>query len=1859
MASAVTKPDFAYPATVTKNAEKALKSALTAGDGQAIVRSLADIGLSQAAIGADKLPSVVKRIEEIKAHENDATTRSLLALLLVDAYSDVYFSDKWNFDNRQLPMTPLPASYDEWSGAQFRARIDSLCSEALAPAELLHQKPLADYKSIINVNKRTLEYYPTLYDFVAQYTIDKRRMLSQFSNQFSMIYLTPARIFESMIMFVPSSPVATSVLRTYAQWLKFNHGNTAPTINIELQRIDAISGGIYNGTEGVEKRKSELLKQLYEQYSNSEYSGDILSDMNYGDTPQERSAMAAMLKKQIAAFPAYAGIGCLKNRLDDILRRQIMVETEAFIAPGRDFKIKLSGWNAPEVVVDFYTIKPERRTDNYFNLKRSNGSMKPVKSVAIRFAGAEAPFACDTTVTTSLPKEGYYIAVPRIPGNTTTNRGDYRIIRSSRLFIAGETYDNDALFVAIDPLTGVPVKDATISRINNSRKAKIAIAPIGKTSADGFLNTTISEYGVYSVEKAGDIYAMPINISPNRLNHDVDSAVNVVTDLSLYHPGDTLRWAAVAYSFTGKSHSPLANSKLKITLRMANGEQVFEDYETTDDWGRVTGGISIPTGGLTGYATLTVEGNKFRGRTTAMISDYKLPTFVVKANTVEQNTPAKGDVTLTGDAITFSGMPVSDAKATLSLSVAQHSWWRRGNKIEFYSAEATTDAGGNWKFEIPAEVMACGPAPSGLYTARVTVTSSAGESRQCSREFTIAASYSIVATIPASIDVTRPINLNVAIENNRGERVSRNIRWHLRTNVDTIASGKLNTSNPIVDWSKVKGGSYRLTLSLASPDGDCPDYNCDVIVYRPSDKYSPVENVVWSPTNRLTVTEDNSELLFAVAKDATMVLYTLIDKESTRILERRWIKCSAGFHTLKVKLDTDCQDAKINLMSMHNYAIDMVNVDVTRRNPERTLILKASAFRDKIEPGAEEIWTLKAMNADSIGMKSAVMLDMWNYAIASVNGLSVKPFRLDIASRGFWLQGWSYSLPGTTYSYLSSDHDSSYICNILAHPTLEYYGRSFSPRMRVMTVNESKLYGAGAPRMMMKMASRATSDHAAVKEDAVEEEAADVDTGGTNNESGITGVENAQPAFEYRTGENALAFFEPMLTTDDNGVLNYRFRVPNANTTWSFNALAYNRNIAASSVSLLTTASKPVMVQPNLPRFVRNGDSVVVKSMVMNRTEARQRIATRSEAFNPLTGATISSADTIIDVEANSSGVATLSFEVPMNTSAIGFRVKSSTEEFADGEQNVIAALPFTTPVIETLPFYMAEDSTDMELPLPKMTDNANVTLEFCSNPIWYVVTALPGLADTKPTTAPDAAASIFSAAVAEGLMREHPEIADAIRYWIMSDKSDSTLVSMLERNADLKTVLLDATPWMRDAQSDTERMSRLALLLDKRQIAATYDKSIELLEKLQRHDGGWAWMNSFEESSEWATENVLQMLGRLNTMKYLPGDKRLVKMLPPALSFIEKATIKRWHKYPRHNYTSYVVLRDKFPEYKQSAESLRLTVATVQKVVAQWKKADISTKATYALLLDAHGYSAVARQILRSMDEYASVSPTSGMWWQSVGDAMSGSIAELSVAANALEAYHKLRPQSSDAARIRQWLILQKETRNWGSSTTASSVIASMLSTLDTTMQPATMPKITISGRPLVLTPMDAMTGYVKADISDMNPSGAVLRIADAVAGHAPARGAVYCQYTDRITSVKPSDCEALKIEKTLYKQSGSEWVEATDLRVGDRVKVILTVKASRALQYVTIIDNRSAALEPVEQLPTPIYSEGICFYRENRDSYTTMHVSNMPKGTYLLGYELWVNNSGEFTSGIATAQSQYAPQISAHSGGSMMVVR
>lgn len=1827
-------PDFAYPKTVATNAKTALTTALKADDEISAIRAIMDYALAETSIGEENLSSGIELVKSTREKLKSPDAKSLTALLLADIYSDILNSDRYKYNNRELPLTPLSSDVLEWSGDQFRNEIQSLCSKALSYTPELQQKQLSNYKSIIDYDEASLVYYPTLFDFIAHKAI---ALLSESGNTsycMGIISLAPRSTFTTNTPITPGSNQAQMVLEIYSNLLKFHQNDPAPEIFCDLKRLNFASSNLFSSLyEIANKTMYERLLELYNSYSYSKYSGIILPELyNFYRRSNSISSkdMCQILSSFISKHPDYDQIECVTGLRNELLAQSINISVPEMASPEKSVTITVNSVNATEIKLKIFNITSLGNATERV-MPSALTSLKPIKELSVPF-NFGLPFNESKNIEITLPAYGIYTITAS--SSKTPKKPDYSlpIIRCTQLSVGSIQNSADSInpyetFV-INPLTGAPVEDASImfKKKNNDTERVI-----GKSSEYGFYSfpSNVSN-GYYRPEKENDRYAPTKHFSIyTDTDNNWQTYTCIFTDLALYHPGDTMQWCAVIYDTKQFSHRFCENKHLSATLYDANHTPVDTINVISDSWGRISGSFKIPTNILTGrYGLMIKSGKETIGSKFFTVSDYKLPTYKINLNKPTFGTPQQGDVTVSGQISTYSGAPLSHIEVKASFSASAGLWRLRSNPTDFYFTTDSTDASGKFSIVVNKEVIANSPFTKGLFTATISATSLSGETQEAFCHFSIGDAYYITSKLGNQLEVTKPINLkdSVIVRNSMGDDISTPIAYELSDlkSGQLVASGFTNTA---ADWHKIQGGQYSLKFFTTELSADTLTIS-PIIIYRNSDNYSPVSAPIWSPETEITLSDGNeSDALVFAAEENTYALVIL--SNNNKVLEKRWEKLHKGHNKIKITIPSDVNEAKLSIGATKNYVNANCSFAVKRLSMP-SLHLYIESFRDKLLPGSTETWTLRTMNQDSTSVSAALIADMYNEAL---DALQEPTWNLRFITPSWRPRIFFASTDGSRSAQYTQSLHNTY-CNSIQPPTFNTYGLEFSP------VRNSRLYGASR-NGVIKMAAYKSQDN---METAVAED------------SPKASLNKSSSDFVYRENSSPLALFRPMLSTDSTGKQSLSFTVPNQNTSWNLNILGFDREFNTAKIFNQITAAKPLMVQPNLPRFLRCGDKAILVASVINNSDSDYIATVNIELLAPTNMMILGSKVLNLDIASNSTKTVEISVDAPTNMPFIGYRIKASTDEFADGEQSLIPILPSSSPVIETETFFIEPDSLSFSMRIPDYPSNSKITLHYCDNPTWYVATALTGISSQETRTAPQAAAAIFSAAVADGILETMPAVSAALKEWTEGNKSDSTLMSMLQRNSNLKTFLLQATPWMLDAQSDTERMTRLALLFNKENIHSLYQQNIELLKKLQCNSGGWAWMNSYKTESEWATYRTLYILGKLNKLGFMPDSEELTSMITKALSYQQKLTEKAYAKNPNKNYLSYTLLRDLWHKIKPSSTGKRIIKSCVKKTAANWKKLSLADKATASIILANHGNTTTAAQILKSITEYAKTTPTQGMYWPLLSDIAGGTNSELTLTANILEAYVAITPTDSCIDKIRQWLILQKESRDWGSDISATEVAAAILLSSSTWDSASGGFTIEIGDEKLNTTHVESTIGEFTESITSLSSSGKTLKINRK--SNSPAWGAITSQSLAKMTDIKASACDAISIEKRFYRLVGSTWENANTFNVGDRIKIELVLHVNTALDYVAISDERAACFEPVEQLPTPIFADNLLFYRENNDESTNLFISSLPRGTYRLTYEMNVNNAGTFSSGIATIQSQYAPQFTAHSSGKSITV-
>ncbi len=1397
------------------------------------------------------------------------------------------------------------------------------------------------------------------------------------------------------------------------------------------------------------------------------------------------------------------------------------------------------------------------------SVKQTKGIGDASFSRQLKFDG-EGCFEADTVFELSLDNYGVYSLAPVFTGQSDRRSRDFIEVTVSDILLWQANYAQKSDTYALDVINGAPQKDVKFTLNRNMISA-----------ARGNDRFTPSIYKGY-YEKPSD---------------KTEYFANVLTDRGIYHPGDSVRFVGVVMAVDSKCTVTAAGREVNAVLYNANYQAVDTLRLRSDDYGRVTGAFSLPAEGLTGNFSISID---HIGSAYFTVTDYKAPTFEVKT---ECNRLSDTSVNVTGTAIGYNGFPIADASVILEArTLPRWVWWRDFRNVGGKTvATDTVRTDSEGKFTAILDIP-----PDASLSVTATVASPTGETQQ-DEAFVPAMPYYISAHIPRFFIPGKAPQIQVLNSSGEEERIPLVIRL-------TSLSDSTVVITPDATWENVPSGAYRVWIRTEEPAFASPYELESFFVYRPTDKMPPAEMSLFVPVTRINSGE---RLLVGTSYSDSHILKTLWDGDN--IISQEWLSPEIGNMMLDVLLPDSVESATLSLATLRNYQTEVVNVRVEREDIRRSLKLKFSSFRDRMIPGEKERWTISVTDNLGVAAPAAVMLDVYSKALDAI-----APFDWNFYVRH--PRGYSWNMHyANAYTRSASAYKNYDIGNILTitSPTFNLYGRRWTTGA-FYSVTNGGITGVSS-RMMMK--SAATVEDCC---EAVEEEVAfaSADTGAglsgavlsesdvVSNEIGVEGDASVVSLIEdLRMPEVPVALWAPVLTTLPDGSLQVEFEAPNANTTWKLMCQAYDMSLLKGYHTAEIIAAKPVMVQPNVPRFLRVGDRTDLRAMVMNATDSVAVVNSFIEIFDPVTTEVIDRSEFTDTVDAGKSAMIAMPLVAP-DRSMLGVRVKATSGNFTDGEQSVIAILPAVITARSATPLFFAADSVDVMVNAPKGS-----VVQLTTNAAWECVTALPGLAASESKSAFASTSALFSAVVGRGLVRTYPQIASALKRW---ETSDSVLISRLNKNEDLRIALLSSTPWAAAAQSDSERMGRLLLLLDGKESQKVIDNAVNNLAKLVRK-GGIAWTLDSEEPSQWVTEQFLTVIGQLRRLGFQPSSAKLQRIVSEAVKYLDDEVARDYAKY-KGEYPDYTELRPLFPEIAQSAPANRAQAATVQYLIAHWRDLGFTAQAQAALILNANGYQKTARTIIESLRQYEA--------WRQTG-----------LNAELLYAFAAVEPKCAEVDEIRQFFIERKQAMEWGEGLATSNLIASILSSGTDWLVPAgNEMSIRVNGEE-VNPGVESVMGSFRLDL----PEGGTVELHK---GQFPAWGGIFTCLTDTVTEIPAFESEKLTVSRRIEGNPA----------IGSRIKVIIEINATQPVDYVVVKSPRPAGLSVVNQLPGRMWLPGSSVYREPCATETNWFFSRLGKGKTVITEEFFVTSEGTFLFAPAEAQSQYAPEFHSRTSGNQI---
>ena len=1590
-----------------------------------------------------------------------------------------------------------------------------------------------------------------------------------------------------------------------------------------------------------------------------------------------------IVREGIAGYPRYEGINQLKNIEKEILNASLSLEI-ATAYPGEQQSVKVNYKNLTGITLQLYKVNLpvtsavlQNRTTHfeskYARLQREEHfSLKPTTDY----------LNVDTTLTIQAPQAGIYFLKAVPDGKKGVSDGTLMNVTALKT-IYRPLPDGTLELVVVDAVSGQPVSEAEVTIYTEkgggySPQQTYQADKQGTLKLD-FLNS--NKYW-YNAHTAAD-NAMPIlNLWKNDYYYKESKRKEVLqlfTDRSIYRPGQTVYVSGLAYEMEKDSTRVLADKKYTVSLYDANNNETGKVEVRTNGFGSFSGQFVLPSPCLTGYFSLRAADTSVSFK----VEEYKRPTFDVTFEPVKVEYQVGDSIEVVGMAKTFAGAPVQNARVHYNIS-RSYAWvWRfMGRGSARWEGEAMTDADGKFSVPVHFEIDSDrreSPLWYYTYNIQADVTDGAGETQQANLSLPLGSTSMVLNmdNLPDNLVKEKKLEIKLTAMNLSGEPVDTPVTYQVVEMEEQkdgqekegrkVLTGTVEANKSFVPEAiyALPSGNYRLKLSAKDTQGRECTASKNFLLFSLNDKRPPFVITDWFYQDGLEFDAASPATVYIGSSEKNVYLLYDVFAGNKR-LESKRIELSDSVVSFRFPYKKEYGDGiLVSMAFVKDGRLYSHNARIMKPAPEKKLQLKWTTFRDKLRPGQQEEWKLTVLYPDGSPAEAEMLATMYDASLDKIYSAHKLDFGVDF-HYVVPLTYWNTSYMRNAYLYVDFP-----LKRLRAVP-LEYSELIIpsTGRMEAMVVG----YGgspratlAGALKIRGRSAANAVMNQEAVtdmvlQEEMVETSAQEKVEMGSSEELAETGD------IQIRENFAETAFFYPQLRTNEKGEVSISFVLPESLTRWTFMGLAHTRNVDYGKIEATATASKEFMLQPNMPRFVRVGDKANIAASLMNLSDKGVKGTVRMELFNPETEKVFYSQKQKFDVKGGETGHVNFTFEVSDKYAVMACRMVADGDTFSDGEQRYIPVLTDKQWVTETVPLNVNGEGAhtfSLENLFNKHSKTASeqrLTVEFTAHPAWYAVQALPVVANPQNEDALSWATAYYAHSLAAFIVKENPRIKQVFDSWKAQGGTKETFMSNLQKNQELKNILLAETPWLTEATNEAEQKQRIATLFDLNTMNSQLAVSVEKLGELQNADGAWSWYKGMQ-GSRYVTTQVMEMLVRLNALTHQDADSRMQPMIQKGFEYLGKQAAEEYKSMKEAEKKGAVGIRPSEQVLRylyicaldgKAPVDEKVNRYFIDKLSGEGKELTIYGKALGAIILQQAGKVAEARLFMQSLMEYSVVTDEMGRYFDTPKARYSWFSYKIPTEVAAMEAIQRITKDTKAIDEMKRWLLKQKQTQTWETPiATADAVYALMATGASDLLANTGGVEITL-GKEVIRTPADNAIGYIKKTVSGdvMN----IKKVSVDKEGTGMGWGAVYAQYLESMDQIGEQG-NGLSVSRQLYK--GDEALnESAPLKVGDRITVRLTVKADRDMDFVQIKDDRAACMEPLQAVSGFRWGNGLGYYQATKDASTQFFIDQMRKGTYVIEYQVYVNRTGEYQAGIATVQSAYAPEFGGHTRGYRVMV-
>ena len=1429
------------------------------------------------------------------------------------------------------------------------------------------------------------------------------------------------------------------------------------------------------------------------------------------------------------------------------------------------------------------------------------------------------------------------------------------------------------------------------------------------------------------------------------------------TDRAIYRPGQTVYFKALLLKNNAEGiPNILPNENIEVVFKDANYQEISKINLKSNEYGSVNGSFVIPTGKLNGSFSLVVDTKKgIHGQKQISVEEYKRPTFEIQEDPITSEYKINDIIKVTGQAKTLAGTNVDGA--TVQYKVTRNArypdwgyYWRMPYQSEEFiitQGTSTTDADGKYEvsFEaIPDLKVDAKYQPTFHYQIEVEVTDQRGETRYHTTDVTVGyVSMTLTTNISDQLDVQDLKPLEIKAYNLNGQAVTASgnlvivkleepstvlITRYWEGNIDiplraeeykkyfpqypqqpsvdysqwkeekTVLNTGFDTKNT-VDLSRImSAGVYKVMLTASDKDGKEVSYTKYVVFSDFDNKSFPKTSFLF--TSKVPNSIEPSETLSLVlgATDKPIYAFIVIEKDG-KVLYQQTHKVDK-VATLKFPI-IEAYRGGVNIAMYYivqNRSFqNLFHVSVPWTNKQ--LDIKYETFRDKTLPGAKEEYRIKIKGNHKDKIAAEMVASMYDASLDQFtsHGWNTQYYPSSYANIRLLSPSFEAAY-GQMYKYGSHEYIriKEWKYPVLSNMITDYgYGAPVYARSRMMKSSQIP-----EPMMMEEVSIRGSRTiETAYFMDGVEVASNIPETAVQATTSGIpTGTPKPFADISPRKNLQETVFFFPDLKTDADGNIILSFTMNEALTKWRLMTFAHTKDLMTGYKEAFVQTQKNLMVFPNAPRFVRDGDKITFTAKVSNLSQATltgksQLTIMDAITMKDITAELLVSAQTVdFTTEVGRSQGLEWQLSIPESKyNAITYRVSAQSGEHTDAEENTIPVITNRILITETFPMWLKGNETK-SFTFDALKNNVSTTkkdfkytFEYTSNPIWYAIQALPYINTANNPSTHAIVDRMYANALASKIANAHPKIKAVFDQW--KSVSSDALLSNLSKNQELKTALLEETPWVVQSLSEAEQKRNIALLFDMNTLANDRASTLSKLIERQLPNGGFPWCTGSRDDV-YTTQLVIEDLGHLHHLgaldlenidisnithrglKYMDDELAMrLKRLQEQIR-LHGGNINDDHLDPLS--VQYLYVSTFFSDHKVSPNAVEARDYYYGQAKKYWTKKTLYTQAMIGLVMHRNNETSISDAIIKSLREKSFSNEELGMYWNE-GNGFYWYQLPIERHALMIELFTEASSNKQEADQMKIWLLKNKQTTHWKTSkSTAAAIYALLLQgesgNISQWVTESVQPNIKIGSETLVLDPknVEAGTGYIKkayaAEQIDKNMANVTITNNNT----SIAWGAAYYQYFEALDNVTSFVDTPLRLNKKLFKviatKSGDQLAEITDkntLQPGDKLTVRIELRVDRQMEYVHMKDMRPSGCEPLNVISQYKYNGGLGYYETTKDMATSFYFGYLSPGTYVFEYPLTVVHKGDFSSGITTISSMYAPEFSSHSEGGRLTVK